>query len=306
MTLRVTRPLTLGLAMLWAATASATDAGVAPADAGPSSETAETAPKATNALPPQVVVDFAPLVERIAPSVATVVVEGVSGKSRGGGSGFFVHPDGWLATNAHVVSDASGAHVVLHDKSQRKVLGSLVVDKDHDVAVVLVEGYDAETKPAPALRLGKSTELKKGNPVVAYGAPKLLDGTFSQGTVSSFRKKGIPAHVIPGERTTSMKQSLVQHNASIAHGSSGSPLMRVDGTVVGINTFMLPGEQNLNFAVPVEQLQTHLDQLASQTPPKVHSLAHGKEGKPYLNLVISAVVFLALGIGWWALGRKRG
>lgn len=166
--------------------------------------------------------DSAALVERVRPAVVTLLTEDLLGRPLASGTGFFVTEDGLLVTNDHVA--ARGPTVaVLHDGTRRAVEGLLANDVDADLALLRVEG-DGYT----ALPLGAPTPPAVRDPVVVIGSPKGREQTVTEGTISALRPDGLPgdAEVARGP--------LIQLNADIAPGSSGSPVLTPAGYVIGV------------------------------------------------------------------------
>ncbi|HEY4120771.1 MAG TPA: trypsin-like peptidase domain-containing protein [Byssovorax sp.] len=153
------------------------------------------------------------------------------------GTGFLVRPDGWVATNLHVIAGARSLVVVLPDHTQHPVLDVLAVDVKRDLAVIR---FDA--KAMPVLRLGDSGSVHPGDGVVAIGHPLGLEDTVSNGLISAIRE------VDP-------TLTVLQISAPIAPGSSGGPLFNDKGEVIGIAEMILLEGQNLNFGVPVDYLK---------------------------------------------------
>lgn len=150
------------------------------------------------------------------------------------GTGFFVSDDGLLLTNFHVIADANAAVVKFPDGKISKVDGVFAFDKTRDVAVIKVHGNHFKT-----LTLGDSSRVQVGEKVVAIGNPLFLESTVSDGIISGIRT---------GEQ---LGGKFLQTTAPISHGSSGGPLLNMDGEVIGITTMFLKGGENLNFAVPI-------------------------------------------------------
>jgi hypothetical protein len=99
--------------------------------------------------------------------------------------------------------------------------------------------------------LGNSDAVEVGDPVYAVGNPQGLEGTFSQGIVSSIRQVG--------------SDKLLQITAPISPGSSGGPVLNLRGEVVGVSVATFSGGQNLNFAIP----SNYLKALLSKTGPTI-------------------------------------
>jgi S1-C subfamily serine protease len=179
------------------------------------------------------------IAQRALPSVVALIMEGsISGKVSYG-SGFFVTPD-TVATNYHVVEGAVRGFAKIKDsKTPYPIEGFVGLDPDHDLALVKLKGITG--KPLP---LGNSSLLSIGDDIFAVGNPEGLEGTFSQGIVSSVRQN-------EGER-------LIQITAPISHGSSGGPVLNNQGRVIGVAVGSLVAGQALNFAIPSAALSSML------------------------------------------------
>ena len=158
------------------------------------------------------------------------------------GSGFFIHPN-YVATNHHVVEDATTAYVKLVGKETTyTVEGIAATDQEHDLALLKVINTNAPTLP-----LANSDAVEIGETVYAIGNPQgFLEGTVSNGIIS-------------GIRTESNKKWL-QMTAPISSGSSGGPVLNTRGEVIGVSVGDIDG-QNLNFAVPSNYLKALLQQV---------------------------------------------
>ncbi len=195
---------------------------------------------------------------RVSPAVVRVVVRDRDFKEIGLGSGFFVKANGLLVTNSHVVEGAAFATIHRSDGSTLFVDGILATDKEQDLAVLQVNGTSLpHVSIAPA-----GSVPAVGARVYAIGNPKGLTNTFSEGLVSSLRKKD-------------GKVWALQTTAAISHGSSGGPLVDTQGRVVGVTTVSIEGGQNLNFAVPALAVRRVID-LASNVKPKPLASAGGR------------------------------
>ncbi len=158
------------------------------------------------------------------------------------GSGVTIHPDGYIVTNAHVISQASDVRVSLAD---RAVLPAKIVavDTDHDLAVLRVEPEE----PLPTAELGRAGDILIGETVVAIGNPLGYGHSVSAGIVSAI------------DRTLEFDEqrvyrNLIQTDAPINPGNSGGPLLNVNAEVIGINTAIRGDAQNIGFAIPVAAL----------------------------------------------------
>src|SRR5207248_758187 len=116
------------------------------------------------------------------------------------------------------------------------------LDSAHDLAILKAEGLNA-----PALPLSDAQNLSIGDKVYAAGNPKGLEGTFSDGIISSLR----------------YSVGRIQFTAAISPGSSGGPVVDEYGHVIGVTVSYLEGGQNLNFAVPTIFLKTLIADVRS-------------------------------------------
>ena len=182
---------------------------------------------------------------------ATVYLEmkDSNGGTLGFGSGFFVKPT-LIATNYHVIAGAaSGTAKLVGKHTTYKIEGWTATDEDNDLALLKVSTYGI--KP---LTLGNSDAVKIGETVYVAGNPKGLEGTFSDGIISSRRDK--------------YTKERFQMTAPISPGSSGGPVLNRKGEVIGVSVAVHRDldAQNLNFAIPSNYLKTLLT-LSKPTKP---------------------------------------
>ncbi len=167
---------------------------------------------------------------------------------RSSGSGFIIRQDGYLVTNAHVVTDAERIQVKLADG--RRFEARLVGQDDRvDLALIKIEATGL-----PVAVLGDSNRLRVGEFVLALGHPFGLEQTVSFGIVS---RKGAPLMVAaPGF-------DFIQTDAAVNPGNSGGPLVNMAGEVVGVNS-MAARNGSIGFAIPVNLVKGLLPQLAEK------------------------------------------
>jgi hypothetical protein len=170
------------------------------------------------------------------PAVATIET------AAGQGSGFFVAPGGVLATNDHVVEGAT--NIVVRTSDGALFLGKVLwKSAETDISLLKIdEEYDY-------LPLKSTQGLEVGAEVIAIGAPKGLSYTTTRGIISQIRHTAGP--------------TIVQHDAAINPGSSGGPLITLNGEVVGINTSKLREAEGLGFAVSATELKKALLEIPS-------------------------------------------
>ena len=181
--------------------------------------------------------------EHIAEKVlaATVYLEMMDGTGEilSIGSGFFVRQN-LIATNYHVIEGAAKGTAKLVGKYIKYTIeGVTATEKYNDLVLLKVSAPGI--KPLP---LGDSDRVKIGARIYVAGNPKGLEGTFSEGIISS--KRGGYAN------------QRLQMTAPISPGSSGGPVLNVRGEVIGVSFMTVEGGQNLNFAIPSNYLKTLL------------------------------------------------
>jgi serine protease Do len=190
------------------------------------------------------------------------------GPQLAGGTGFIVRADGYILTNAHVISGADQVTVTLHDRRSMpaRIVGT---DPTTDVGVLKVDATDL-----PVLPLGDSDVVRVGEWVIAIGNPGFgggsqLDYTVTAGIVSAL---GRPLQLLargPAEgrfdtRAISAIENFLQTDAVINPGNSGGPMIDLHGQVVGINSAIASGTgfyQGYGFAVPINLAHRVMDDL---------------------------------------------
>ncbi|MFU8804570.1 MAG: trypsin-like peptidase domain-containing protein, partial [Bradymonadaceae bacterium] len=166
------------------------------------------------------------------------------------GSGFIIHPTGYMLTNFHVVDGAHTIKVRLSDDTeyQADVIG---VDPETDVALMKI----AEARNLPTVILGDSETLKVGEYVVAIGNPLGLNHSVTAGIVSALGRKNLS---VEGR---DLYSDFIQTDAPINPGNSGGPLISLNGRVIGMNTAINRQGQGISFAIPINMVKTLLPQL---------------------------------------------
>ncbi len=162
------------------------------------------------------------------------------------GSGVIVDPAGYILTNYHVIERASRIRVLLADQQVLEAV-FLAGDEVNDLALIKV---DPET-PLTAVAFAKDDDLILGEPVIAMGNPFGLAHTVTVGVLSAknreFRWGGEVLY-----------RDILQTDAAINFGSSGGPLLNVDGELIGINVAVSAQGQNIGFAVPIKRCRALL------------------------------------------------
>ncbi|MDH5444703.1 MAG: DegQ family serine endoprotease [Gammaproteobacteria bacterium] len=182
------------------------------------------------------------------------------------GSGFIIDEEGHVITNYHVVREATEVIVRLNDRRELKaeIVGS---DERSDIALLKVKG-----KNLPVVKLGKSSEVKVGEWVMAIGSPFGFDHSVSVGVVSALGRNLPSESYVP----------FIQTDVAINPGNSGGPLFNLDGEVVGINAQIYSrtgGFMGLSFAIPVDVAMNVIEQLKTK----------GKVSRGWLGILIQDI-----------------
>jgi serine protease Do len=186
----------------------------------------------------------------------------VFGKQRSVGSGFVIDQDGYIITNAHVVSGAQRVQVVLSADDADGTLATALSNRttliparivgfttELDLALLKVDGMKL-----PALPLATYSNIRQGETVFAFGSPIGLRNSLTHGLVSAVARQVDPDSPL----------IYIQTDAPINPGNSGGPLVNIRGEVVGVNTFIMSqsgGNEGLGFAIPSATARTVFRQL---------------------------------------------
>jgi len=171
-------------------------------------------------------------------------------------------PAGLVVTTYHVIKGTSSVSVQLNNGASFTTEKIVFASPEKDFAILKVAG-----RSLPALRLGDSDKIRPGQAVVALGSPLGLENSVSSGVVSGFRelKEG----------------AFIQTTTPISEGSSGGPLLDMQGDVIGITARSAPEGQNVNFAIPINEIK------AVATKPALAS-----EADRSLQLYLEGVLYL--------------
>ncbi|MDD5081916.1 MAG: trypsin-like peptidase domain-containing protein [Dehalococcoidales bacterium] len=163
-------------------------------------------------------------------------------ETEGSGSGVLFAPDGYIATNNHVVEDATFIETSLPSGTSfpAELIGR---DAATDLAVIRVLGTGLPFAP-----LGDSDKLKVGQLAIAIGNPLGFQSTVTVGVISAL-----------GRSLTSTSgrliENVIQTDAALNPGNSGGPLVDCHSHVVGINTAVIQFAQGICFAIPINTMR---------------------------------------------------
>ena len=215
-------------------------------------------------------INFIKASREIVPAVVHITnISAVSGRSRSWsrlfgrnrriqqstGSGVLISPDGYIATNFHVVEDADELEVRLDDN--RRISAELIgVDEDTDLALIKIDA-----RGLPNVGFGDSDQVEIGEWVLAVGNPFDLNNTVTAGIVSA---KARNINLIGGRRNRFGIESFIQTDAVVNRGNSGGALVNLEGELIGINTAIATNTGSFNgysFAVPSVLVKKVMDDL---------------------------------------------
>jgi len=231
---------------------------------------------------------FIEVAEKVTPTIVQVTVVSERGnphddffffpfkdmpkEQRGSGSGIIISDDGYIATNNHVVENATKVTVGMSDKRtfDAKVVGT---DPLTDLAVIKIDG-----KNLPTAYLGNSDDLKVGQWVMAIGNPLALSSTVTAGIVSAIGRGQLGLI-----KDSYGVENFIQTDAAINPGNSGGALVDLSGAVVGVNSAIAAGNTGTyigyGFAIPINLVKSVAKDL----------IAHGKISRGYIGVNIGEV-----------------
>lgn len=169
------------------------------------------------------------------------------------GSGFFIHPSGYLLTNNHVIEDADQIRILTSSGTD---YGVVVVARDPAYDLALLKAQASPREAFETLPMGDSDAIETGDMVIAIGNALGLGHTVTAGIISQTHRS------LTGERTEDTRHvDFIQTDTAINPGSSGGPLITLSGAWIGVNTAGATAGQGIGFAVPSNQVREFLDDI---------------------------------------------
>jgi serine protease Do len=219
------------------------------------------------------------VVKKVSPSVVSITTESTASsffgpvQQSGAGTGIIISSDGLILTNKHVASDVNGTYAVFTaDGKQYKNAKLVAQDPVNDIAFLRIQAHGLK-----AAELGDSGNLQVGQQVVAIGnALGQFQNTATQGIISGL---GRPIVAGGGGEAPESLQDLIQTDAAINPGNSGGPLVNLTGQVIGLNTAVAGGAQNIGFSIPINEVKPAIDSVQSK----------GRVVRPYLGVRYVAI-----------------
>jgi hypothetical protein len=152
------------------------------------------------------------------------------------GSGVVINDKGYVVTNYHVFSGNNRLEI-LHGTEIVPYVDIIGIDVEKDILIL-----EIEAKKFPPIKIGNVKSLKIGQKVYAIGSPMGFENTISEGIISGLRNYN------------ESKRDFIQITTSISSGSSGGAVVNNKGELIGISTFTIKEGQNLNFAIPINDV----------------------------------------------------
>lgn len=185
---------------------------------------------------------------------------GIQKRQVSAGTGFIVSSDGMILTNKHVIDFKNAEFSVVTNEGQTYPATVLTKDLVLDLAVIKINASNLST-----LSLGDSSNLQIGQTVVAIGnALGEFSNTVSRGVISGLSRSIVARSGFTSERLS----EVIQTDAAINPGNSGGPLLNLKGEVIGINTAIAQGAQNIGFAIPVNQAKKAINNVKTLQKPE--------------------------------------
>lgn len=212
-------------------------------------------------------VDFVRASKLVMPAVVHIKIRFNGSSDQGAsGSGVIISPDGFIATNNHVVENASAIEVTLPDK---RTFTAKLVGRDPNTDLALIK---VEANKLPVVKTGNSDNVQIGEWVLAVGFPLSLNTTVTAGIVSAkarsigiINRPGINNQQNNNTPAGNMAvESFIQTDAAINPGNSGGALVNTDGELIGINSAIASqtgSYAGYAFAIPVNLAIKILDDL---------------------------------------------
>ncbi len=194
-------------------------------------------------------------------------------QTTGIGSGFIVNSNGLIATNKHVVADTNVTYQVITSNGKTYKVNKVFRDPLNDIAFVQIDPTEHKEQVLKPVAFGDSSNLQVGQFVIAIGtALGEFKNTVTTGVIS-----GLGRGITAGSQFEGFVEKLdnvIQTDAAINPGNSGGPLVNSLGQVIGVNTAVSQGGQNIGFALPINVIKEALDNFTK----------NGKFNRPFLGV----------------------
>jgi putative serine protease PepD len=219
-------------------------------------------------------IDARTLAAAVTPSVVSIEVTTRTGGGTGSGSIYSSSSsESFIITNNHVVADAATSGTIDVELLNGEVYPATIVGRDvaYDIAVIKIKFGNL-----PAIKLGDSTKVSVGDPVIAIGSPLGLASTVTSGIISAINRP-----VITGSTGLESYVNAIQTDAAINPGNSGGALIDASGKLIGVNSAIATlssgstsGSIGLGFSIPINEAKRVIEEIIST----------GKSTRPVLGV----------------------
>jgi putative serine protease PepD len=219
-------------------------------------------------------IDARTLAAAVTPSVVSIEVTTRTGGGTGSGSIYSSSSsESFIITNNHVVADAATSGTIDVELLNGEVYPATIVGRDvaYDIAVIKIKVGNL-----PAIKLGDSTKVSVGDPVIAIGSPLGLASTVTSGIISAINRP-----VITGSTGLESYVNAIQTDAAINPGNSGGALIDASGKLIGVNSAIATlssgstsGSIGLGFSIPINEAKRVIEEIIST----------GKSTRPVLGV----------------------
>lgn len=214
------------------------------------------------------------VVRQTRPAVVPIYPLTESGQIAGSGTGTIIHPDGFLLTNHHVVSQPGGVALVANKPVRYKVVGRL---PEKDLAVCKLQ---RTVGSLATIELGDSNDVMAGESIAVLGNPGGRGIVVTSGIVSSENViVSMPNALIGTQFPNSRRDGYIQFDAASNRGNSGGPVINMDNELIGIVSLLIVEEQNTSFAIPINRVKDRFDQMME--PELIHRRSVGLSLNPH-------------------------
>jgi putative serine protease PepD len=219
-------------------------------------------------------IDAKSIAAAVTPSVVSIAVTTRTGGGTGSGSIYKSSAtESFIITNNHVISEAVTSGTIEVELLNGEILPATIVGRDiaYDIAVLKVK-----TGNLPVIKLGDSSKVSVGDPVIAIGSPLGLASTVTSGIVSALNRP-----VLTGDSTSESYVNAIQTDAAINPGNSGGALLDSAGKLIGVNSAIATlssgstsGSIGLGFSIPINEAKRVIEEI----------IATGKSTRPVLGV----------------------
>jgi len=219
-------------------------------------------------------IDAKSVAAAITPSVVSIEVTTRTGGGTGSGSIYSSNSsESIIITNNHVVADAATSGTINVELLNGDVYPAIIIGRDvaYDIAVIKIQAGNL-----PAIKLGDSSKVNVGDPVIAIGSPLGLASTVTAGIISALNRP-----VVTGSTGLESYVNAIQTDAAINPGNSGGALVDTNGKLIGVNSAIATlssgstsGSIGLGFSIPINEAKRVIEEI----------IATGKSTRPLLGV----------------------